>query len=314
MYQKDNAVNLLKNKILSSKNEKAKLAYSFLLSLVFGADDIKKPAIELYKMFGYEGAWHSAKFEESLISIDTFGVNEIESKNKISILIGEIITIINSLSDIELIPSYIHDSLIAKLQSIKDQIQEKSLNRVEVQNILLNSAFIPEITSYSQATVASVHEKIQTEIRDFLNNETFENYYQNKKSKSVINEDWNKSPPEFFLTVNNENEKHSNRFLFFTPFRQFIRDAIYNSIWVTHGIRNEYSVVIEITPHEEYLEITFKSLANEDNFFIQPRDYNTRIDSLAGSYSFDFESNDLDNKNFVFILSLKIPSIEKFRE
>ena len=98
----------------------------------------------------------------------------------------------------------------------------------------------------------------------------------------------------------------TGRYAFFKPFRDFIKDIIFNSIWAKHGICNGngeiYDLIVNIREDETgYIFLTFKNLTESKSVRLHSRDYHTRINALHG----EFECLVKDHK---YILTLKIPN------
>ncbi|MEQ3531828.1 hypothetical protein [Pseudoalteromonas sp. XMcav11-Q] len=310
LYQKEGVDEVLENKVNNAKSEESKTAYSFLLSLVTGVEHICEPVIQLYKMFGYEGIWHTAKFDDILQSLNILGTHEIESHQKLSLLLDEVLTIFDSLMNVELIASSSHSLLTEQFKVLKDRMLIRSINNAEIQNVLMKSKIYNKITEYSHASIDLIEREIRREINDFLEPNNFYSYYNAKSSKRDIYENWENSPPEINLDIAKNEGNITGKFLFFMPFRSFIRDTIYNSIWVKHGVDLYYSLSIKIKSDEDFINIYFESLVPKDKFNLQPRDYHTRINQLKGDYLFSFEC---EKETLKFIITLRIPTVEKFR-
>lgn len=300
------------NQEIEIKNEishEAKEAFSFLLSLVQNARDLRKPVWTFYRIFGSgPGKWHTGQFEDLILSANEniFSTQEFDPRQRISGIISKAIKNISDLDKFELISKIDSDDVVTKLKQINaDFINPEILatqKKAIFHNRLINTELLQNLWGYAQSEPKEIIEYIHSEIKQFYKN--FPYYYNSKRKEVEIDEDWGDGQPEIYINSLSSIET-GGRYVFFKPFRDFIRDIIYNSIWVIHGIENETaskcSQSITLVEDSEYLSIEFKNLTSRDVIRLYRRAYHTRIHALYG----DFKTI---TSNGIYSVILQVPS------
>jgi hypothetical protein len=293
-------------------NDEAIEAFSFLLTLVQNASDLRKPVWGFYRMFGSgPGKWHMGQFEDSIISASEkiFSTQEFDPRQRVCGILNEAIIIISDLYTFELINKVDSDHIISKLEKINmdliNPLKRINHNNAAIHNSLINTELLQNIWKYAQSEPKEIIKHIHSEIFSF--NRDFSDYFINKKCKGHIIEDWSKGIPEIFINPLSSIET-LDRYVFFKPFRDFIRDVIYNSIWVKHGIENEKkskcSLSITLIENLDFLSIEFKNLTEKNSIQLFRRAYHTRIHALYGDFTTVISGR-------VYTVTLKIPATSK---
>jgi len=304
-------LHLEKNK---NTREDAKEAFSFLLSLIQNVDDLRRPISNFYRMFGSgSGKWHEGKFEQCLTGLPTFHDKEIDSKNLITGIISEAKKVISDLEKFEFIERNHSVQETKRLDSIEQKLLDTSMfiaSSAMISNYFVGTKFQEDLWDYAQASPESISTYIQSKIKAY--NANFKDYYMEKKSSSnSMIDDWavGEVAPSIFI-ARMPQTNITKRYAFFKPFRDFIKDTIFNSIWAKPGIHNEahvpYDLIVSIREDESgYLFLTFSNLIVSKNVRLHPRDYHTRINALHGEFTESVNTSGVEHK---YVMTLKIPS------
>ena len=314
--------NKLNKEIKESKSledTKSTESFNFLLSLVQNREDQRKPIFDYYRMFGSgPDESHRGRLTENIFNaIKDGGIEEHKQRQKINKVIDEAVSIIHELDRFDFISGHDFDSAREKLEKIRSKLDFKistGLSEFYLGNLLIDSNLLKLLWPYAQSSADSIANYIREEIRLF--GDEFKDYYERKRAIKGIQVNWRSHAkgPDIVVRLG-KSKTSTSRYLFFKPFRDFIRDTIYNSIWVCHGIKKDNgdscSMIIKLEEGADNLTVIFANLLFKgDAVKLHSRAYQTRINALDGHFS--VEEKVRKDRNSISKIKLVIPKLDKF--
>ena len=297
----------------SVSNTRSVEFFLFLLSLVQNREYQREPVFNYYLVFGSRpGRWHRGRLGENLLSaIEGRGLIEYEQLYSVNEAIREATNVISELDRFDFISNYDSTNVKLKLEEIKFRLTSIALAEVNesyIGNLLIDSNLFKILWPYAQSDYYGISDYVRQEIKSFVTN--FENYYEQKKKIKDVKEDWQQGAPEIIVKSEHAGNLNNN-YLFFKPFRDFIRDAIYNSIWAMHGIEAgdffQCSMLITLRCYSDTFVIDFANCIHPQDAEIKlhSKAYQTKINILDGEFFVKIEAD-------IYTVSLLIPTISNF--